>query len=90
MSSPYSRQGDGRVQATDPSAPNMNNEISQSEKDFIHGQSVEAARAFLEWRMELAELPEPNREKLRDAFQGTTNTSGMRAAVNVEKRSCKQ
>jgi len=38
--------------------------------------------------MDLARLPEANREKLRDAFRGTTNTSGMKQAINVERRSC--
>lgn len=61
-------------------------QMTQTEKDFIHGESVEQARSHLETLMDKAVLPEVSRERLRDAFRGTTNIAGMRQAVNVERR----
>ena len=61
-------------------------DISQTEKDFIHGQSVESARAWLEECMERKRLSESSREHLRDVFRGTTHIAGMKQACNVELR----
>ena len=59
--------------------------LSQAEKDFIHGEHVGRARAYLETLMDDAKLPEVSRERLRDAFRGT-DIGGMKQAVNTEKR----
>ena len=56
-------------------------------KPLLHAQNIENARAYLETRMELADLPEESREKLRGIFRGRPHRQGMREAVNVEKRS---
>lgn len=61
-------------------------QLSEEARAFIHGQSVEAARAELESMMDKAGLSEASRERLRDAFRGTTSTAGMRQAINIEKR----
>lgn len=62
----------------------MSTEISQAEKDFLHGQHVESARAWLEECMDRKSLSESSREHLRDVFRGTTHVAGMRQACNVE------
>lgn len=59
-------------------------DISQTEKDFIHGQHVESTRAWLEECMDRKGLSESSREHLRDVFRGKTDIAGMRQACNVE------
>jgi hypothetical protein len=62
-------------------------ELTLEQRQAITRDHQAQAAGYLEKYMEEANLRPEQRERLRNAFRGSTNRAGMKQAVNVESRS---